>query len=228
MIGICLTRYMSISHAMSAAHFSRCAFGVDLNNKNILCANVSAAIFCSVAFMEAAINEWASNQESLIDSWLKNQKVSKKIKATDLKSFDREGILNKYDISLLSKDRNKFDRGSKIIQHAEALIKLRNNLTHYKGDWLDSGTPEMLGSGSSHLTQYWPDMNLMVFKKRGVKGTWEQKEYAEWATITAINLVDNFFVELGIPSIVEHVQKDLKTRLDTLSPQCLCVTSPSS
>ncbi|WP_076414921.1 hypothetical protein [Shewanella sp. UCD-KL12] len=211
-ISLRLSRHMSISHALSAAHFSRCAFTSEPTNKNLICANVSAAIFCSVAFIEASINEWAYNKQESIDQWLKEQPPKKKIKATDYKSFDRETIFTKYDIALQSQGQNRLNLGNTTAQHARALINLRNNLTHYKMDWLDTGSPEMLGSGSSFLSEYWPRMNLMVFGKSEEKGNWERKEYAEWAVISSIKFVDDFFLKLGEQSIVAHVKEDLKTR----------------
>ena len=80
-------------------------------------AYVTGAIFSSIAALEAAINA------VLID-------------APDWENTDKLCLLDKCD-QLLSRHSRMLERGKPVCQRVAAIIKLRNELVHYKPEWDD-------------------------------------------------------------------------------------------
>jgi len=82
-------------------------------------AYVAGAIFLAVAALEAAINA------ILIDD-------------PDWKNTDKLRLLDKCDHALARHNKaKKLDRSTKVCQRVAALIKLRDELVHYKPEWDD-------------------------------------------------------------------------------------------
>lgn len=220
-IQILMSKYLSIHHAKSAAHFSRLAASIE-NDENQLArseiaTHVGASILSAVAFLEATINELFAESERDSNAWLANvtDKSKKLIKTlSEIDAIDRSNILDKYDIFLVSAGFEPISRGCPESQNVKALITLRNNITHYKASWLDSGSKELMRKGSSHKGNYWIELNQLIFgKNHNHKAhTWEQSEYAEWACKSSFEFVEAVFKVLGSPSNINHVQEDLLLR----------------
>ena len=51
--------------------------------------------------------------------------------------LEREPTLEKFQVALGLKDKERMDKGAAIYQNADTLIKLRDALTHFKPEWSD-------------------------------------------------------------------------------------------
>lgn len=93
--------------------------------------DVVATVLMSVAAMESNINEFLFEDENF-------SILSKSAKDTAAELMDRNSILDKYQNTLGLLDAERFDKGTEAnFQHASALIKLRNAITHFKPEWSD-------------------------------------------------------------------------------------------
>lgn len=130
---------LSAWHLFAAASFARNAGEVELADagkpngdffvENIA-SNVMAAIFFSVAALEADVNDLFSDSDKHISEL--NAELTKEI----WNLFERNaGILEKYNLMALLKGRGHLDKGTNIHQNAKALIDLRNALVHFKPEW---------------------------------------------------------------------------------------------
>lgn len=215
---ILMSTYLSIHHAKSAAHFSRLAARVENSecpsSRSEIGTNVGASILSAVAFLEATINELFAEAEKDGNKWLENisEKSKRLIKTlSEIEAIDRSSILDKYDIFLVSAGFEPVARGSAESQNAKALISLRNNITHYKASWLDSGSKELMRKGSSYKGDYWVNLNKLVFGKdhNDKRHKWDQKEYAQWACKSSFEFVEAIFKIIGSKSNIDHVKNDL-------------------
>ena len=215
---ILMSTYLSIHHAKSAAHFSRLAARVEnsecLSSRSEIGTHVGASILSAVAFLEATINELFAEAEKDGNKWLgniseKNKRLIKML--SEIEAINRSSILDKYDVFLVSAGFEPVARGSVESQNAKALISLRNNITHYKASWLDSGSKELMRKGSSYKGDYWVNLSKLVFGKdhNGKRHKWDQKEYAQWACRSSFEFVEAIFKTIGSKSNIDHVKNDL-------------------
>jgi hypothetical protein len=136
---------LSKQHLGAAAFFASEARGIeaatstpDDSVKAKHRAHVTAAVLCSVAFLEASINELhlsARDQDSTA------------LPTFDSRLFQMFGLfweqvemyptLKKHQVALVLAGKDQFDRGTSPYQEAEALVKLRDCLIHYKPEWDD-------------------------------------------------------------------------------------------
>src|SRR5688572_29145420 len=97
-----------------------------------IASNVMATIFFSVAAIEAAINELFKDAPETIP-----EQSPKLVRELWITYEIKTNLLDKYDLALLLKGKNKLDRGAKFVQHAEDLVRLRNALVHFKPESSD-------------------------------------------------------------------------------------------
>jgi hypothetical protein len=107
-------------------------------------AYVVGAIMLAVGFLEATINEAYTDaseghlaqlqgaSEETIESWAR---------LWELGSIDRASVLEKFQIALIVGRFKPFDKGVEPYQSASLLVKLRNELVHFRPAWA-SGTDE--------------------------------------------------------------------------------------
>jgi len=217
-VQILIQTYLSIHHAKSAAHFARAAKAIineNSSSKSEIGTNVGASILSSVAYLEASINELFSEAEKDSNKWLLNvDERSKKLLKTlsTIESIDRASILEKYDIFLVAAGFEPIPKGDNVSQNVKSVISLRNNITHYKASWLDSGSKELMRKGSSYKGEYWQNLNKLIYGRDfGDKPhCWQQANYAEWALKSSIDFVDTVFKTLGSKSNVDNVKCELE------------------
>lgn len=129
---------LSAWHILAAGQFAREAGAIEELNKGKpfgdfyqdIASNVMAAVFFSVAALEAAINELFTDADKTIPEH--------PTELTDefWKLFEQKpSILPKYEWALLLKGKEPLDRGAPPYQNADNLISLRNELVHYKPEW---------------------------------------------------------------------------------------------
>jgi hypothetical protein len=101
-------------------------------------AHVTAAVMLSVAALEASINElyhevFSKEQKSL--QHFDDRAVRLMIETW--RDTERLPILEKYQRVLLYAGLANFDRSREPFQSTETLIRLRDNLVHYRPEWSD-------------------------------------------------------------------------------------------
>lgn len=99
-----------------------------------------AAIMESVAFLEAAVNEFIQQVAYFAQgnprlAGLEPEAVER-LRRTEIEenAILKLGILEKYDLTLTCANRAKLDKGSRPGQDVLALIRARNALVHYKAE----------------------------------------------------------------------------------------------
>lgn len=130
---------LAVHHIFAAAYFSRKAKELeDVNAEKPfgdfyeeIMWNVSSAILFSVAALEADANE------IFIDAHINLQVYDKGLLDEIWNLIEQKAILDKYEMVLFLKKKERFDKGDSIYQDTTNLIKLRNALVHFKPEWSD-------------------------------------------------------------------------------------------
>jgi hypothetical protein len=130
---------LSVRHMLAAAYFSRKASEIERANSgkpfgdfyDEIAWNVTAAIYFSVAALEADANE------IFIDAHMYLPEYDKELLDTIWEMIEKKTILEKYEMALFLKQKKRFDKGVSVYQDVDGLIKLRNALVHFKAEWSD-------------------------------------------------------------------------------------------
>jgi hypothetical protein len=94
---------------------------------------VTGAIMSAVAGLESSINELFLMAQRKDTTNFPNQEPRvMELLATLWESSEGASILDKYQIALVSANRERFDKGAQPFQDADLVVKLRNTLVHYK------------------------------------------------------------------------------------------------
>ena len=125
---------LSVNHLIAASTFSRNVKEIETLHKNEplgnfyedILSNSIATIYCSVASIEAYVNEVL-----MFDNRLQSPEV--KDCAKELTKKTR--ILEKYDKCFRLLQSNSFPKGKSPHQDVQILISLRNVLTHFIPEW---------------------------------------------------------------------------------------------
>ncbi len=130
---------LAVQHIFAAAYFSRNAKGLEEVNAGKtfgdfyeeIVWNVSSAILFSVAALEADVNE------IFIDANINLKEYDKELLDEIWNLIEQKTILDKYEMALFLKKKERFDKGNSTYQDTTNLIKLRNALVHFKPEWSD-------------------------------------------------------------------------------------------
>ncbi|PGA40069.1 hypothetical protein [Bacillus toyonensis] len=174
------------------------------------------AITSAANFMEATINEclnyhiknFTHNSKLALTSEQKNNVLSW---WEPIKNNERHSILHKYKTVLEKSGQNTFDEETNPYQDAKLLVELRNNLVHYKPEWVEyeGNTEEFeIKYGGkfdpnplySNVPSYFPNKCLGFGSSK-------------WALITAYNLAEDFYRRLGCDNPFNDYLKDAKNQL---------------
>ena len=153
----------------------------------------SGSIFLSVAFLEAAINEWyVDAARGLTSVHPASAKLANQLSSLGL--FDRTSSLEKYQAALVICGHEPFKTGENPFQAAQAVIQLRNALIHFNPTWSPPGQskPDRLDS----------ILHAQVGENLGDPGEIFLEKYttlrcARWAFRSCGNLVRAFGAQVG-------------------------------
>jgi hypothetical protein len=159
--------------------------------------NAIGAVVSAANFMGATINEFlnfrvtdshygmslalSGEEKSNIDSWWDPNEINM-------------SILNKYQNALEKGGKTKFDETIKPFEDAQLLVYLRNQIVHYKPNWIEVGSVEEAEStyGSKFNENQLSKSFLTYFpNKRFGFGC------AKWALESAYNLTKEFYSRMG-------------------------------
>jgi hypothetical protein len=164
-----------------------------------------ASVLASVAFLEASLNELFASAEHPnleVGGNLPVDDRRRLVATRDMVQVNR--FIERFQLTLHLLNRSAFDPGSQPLQDAQLLVRLRNELTHYKPIWRPAGDDAMnptdtlskglrsKGFALNPLTgpgnPYFPDQCL------GYGCTW-------WAWTAALAFADAFFDRIGVEPV---------------------------
>ena len=129
----------AVQHIMAASRFSRMCGEIEIANRNnplgeffdqqIAC--VSATVMLAIASLESNINEYLSEPDTALPNLPGNSNHS------ILALIEKKPILEKYQHVLSFRGKEEYPTGKPPYQDADALVKLRNALVHFKPEWHD-------------------------------------------------------------------------------------------
>jgi len=216
--------YFSIQHIQASALFARKAYQLEqqysLNNAGTVLsehqAYVTGAIFSSVSFLEANINELYSDcADSHQKNGLDSQTIAIMGKLWNRGILRPARLLEKYELALDIASREGFDRGSSPYQDVKLLIELRNSLIHYK--------PETILARATPPS----DVNELHKIEKRLKGKFQINPLAapgnpfypdkclghgcaQWAVNKSMEFADLFYVKMGVKPPYDHVRDQTK------------------
>lgn len=163
---------------------------------------VLGAIFNSVTFLEATINELfkdiADNDLQHSDTYFKNIEEAATVllrEKWESDQFDRKsGTLRKYQTFLKLANSKIFNKKSKLFKEAQTLIDLRNNLIHYKPKWVVHSEEHELQKNLKGKFQE----NQLSLKEAFFPDKYLGQGCANWAVGTSLAFVDEFYNRIQV------------------------------
>ncbi|RBY76881.1 hypothetical protein DQ239_11830 [Blastococcus sp. TF02-09] len=157
-VQVATRRYLSSEHLWSSLHATRRCRAIETELLGKVRVDIEhrtyamTAVLSAVAFLEALVNETYDDAHD-------TQHDSGRIAALDgrarglmaafwqaTRGRDRYvGVLDKYRMALLFAGAPPFDQGANPYQDAELLIRLRNELVHFRPTWHEQGVPDKFG-----------------------------------------------------------------------------------
>lgn len=228
---IIVRSYLSVTHILAAAHFARLSTQLEIDEKTIFIAPgrfsedwlyeyrayVTASIFSSVAFLEAAINElYADAYDNQFDQ-LKQLDPGVLPLLTERwreENFQRyKTTLEKYEIALKLISRKEFDKGKEPYQPVRFLFALRNALVHYVPDLQMTPAAAQLPlekdfekylKGKFSINPLYRNSDEAFFPEKGLSAG-----CAKWAVKSSLDFADNFFSQIGLTPPYDGIRNRL-------------------
>ena len=187
-----------MQHIFAAAYFSRKSKELEAVNAGNplgdfyeeIIWNVSSAILFSVTALEADANE------IFIDGHINLKEYDKALLREIWNLIERKAILDKYEMALFLKKKERFDKCNSVYRDAANLIKLRNALVHFKPEWSDEKEEhkkiENRLRGKFQLSPFLPAEAEFFPKKCMSHGC------AEWSVKTALAFRTFFSRQAGL------------------------------
>lgn len=227
-IGFGLQTYYSIQHVQAAAYMTRQAARIEAELTQetaaeavALKAYVSSVLFSSVAFLEALVNEMyadATRPEGGHLSALKERDRSMIAALGETDSVQKASTLSKYDLLLRAVGKSPLPSDCDPRQAISTVIRLRNEIVHYKASFFDVGTEGMVRAGSFHRSNLPRQIRGKFELRRGAEGlsgdAWLGHGLAQWSVESVIAYADASFSALGVKPYYDHVRSNLGTTND--------------
>jgi hypothetical protein len=196
--------FSTLSREIEAKHTGKSTF--DVRHR----AYVTSSILSSAAFLEAMINELFQDAHDGHQSYIAPishtaQALMKEYWAAKELGTDRLSILDKYQIALIVAGHQPFPKGANPYQDAQVLVRLRNDLIHFKPASLSSDD-ELTNLASELKKRKFPGNRLM----RGAGNAYFPDHAlghgcAEWALAAATRLADQFSSTMNITPNYQRV-----------------------
>lgn len=215
--------YASIQHVQSAALFARHAYAIETSGKTKLSdkllaeqkAYVTGAIFSSIAFLEATINEFF---DDVIDGPEEHLKALNSEEKTilgetwkkDLFQMARLPMINKFQIALMLMKRGLLNPGAYPVQDVQLLVDIRNDLIHWKPK-TESISPVDSTKEREDRCRGRFNFNSLLPNNAFFPGRCLGHGCAEWAVKASIAMVDLFWSKFGMKPRYDHVRNRLMT-----------------
>ena len=125
--------------------------------------------------------------------------------------IDREPVLKKYSLALAVRLEKRLNFGSPEVQDADALIKLRNSVVHFRSEWFgEQQSHEKLSRLLQHRFQPSPFLpNEPLFPR-----SWASASFAFWAVQSSVAFIKNFYAEIGLPCPLDQFDEQITLLLN--------------
>ncbi|MCC4607784.1 hypothetical protein LL967_07860 [Xanthomonas campestris pv. zinniae] len=200
--GMLLRTYFSLHHAQMAAYHARTAQSLKLDgseeNAVAMSAHVSGAVICAGAFIDATANEL----------WEDDRRPRKDIRGVPASLLRLNELLENAGVAPIEHAEDKW-------KAAHTLIDLRNRLIHYRHDWLDSGTENMVGPNNlydSELRQRLEASFGFLPVSTHYAPRFLSPDCAAWAINSATEFLDHFFSRLGTTPNHDHLRHRIEVQ----------------
>lgn len=215
--------YYSIQHAQAAAYFARQATLVEKTISDetsyeavVLKAYVASTLFSSVAFLEALANELFADASQADGGHLSSLPESARDMVSELgetEAVQRAPVLSKFDLLLRGAGKLPPPKSEAPYQTTSTLVRLRNEIVHYKASFFDIGSEGMVRPGSFHLSNLPKQIKGLFPYRASAEGAltdaWLSSGCARWASCSAVAHADAVFDALGVPPYYNHVREAL-------------------
>ncbi len=222
-IGIGIKTYYSIQRAQAAAYFARQATSVEKNISDetgneavVLKAYVASTLFSSVAFLEALANELFADAAQPEGGHLSSVPEAARALMAGLgetEAVQKAPVLAKFDLLLLSAGKVPLPKNQAPYQVTSTLVRLRNEIVHYKASFFDVGSEGMVRPGSFHNSNLPKQIKDLFPSRTSAEGLvtdgWMSSGCARWASTSAVTHADAVFDALGIAPYYNHVRQAL-------------------
>ena len=204
----------AVQHLVAAARFARLCFQVEATNLgkpfgpfyDEITSYATAAVFSSVAALEANINEVFADAQ---DGFISFRSIDSKLLNEIWTLIETKPILEKYQFALLIQGKDRMSKGEKAYHYANTLITARNALVHFKPEWHhQQKMHEKISRNLKGKFQLSPflDENAPIFPMRCMT-----HGFADWAIRSSLNFVSRFAQESGTPNKFDRFLDRLKT-----------------
>ncbi|MDQ3562912.1 MAG: hypothetical protein M3436_01820 [Pseudomonadota bacterium] len=182
---------LSVLHFLSAARFSRHVKGLEETHRGQefgafweeILAYSTATLLTTVAALEAFANELFVDYPTVFPE------LRPEVMAKLWELYEQKPPLEKFEIALLLKQGQTFDRGTRPYQDVYALVRLRNGLTHFKPEWdneQEHGRISALLSGRISVSPFFSSPEPLF--PRG----WASYSCTDWAMESALRFLLEF------------------------------------
>jgi hypothetical protein len=186
---------------------------------------VVASLLAAIAFLEASINELfaSASHPNLEGGGILPEEKQAALTATE-EMLSKNPLLDRYRLALHLRQERPFDIGAQPYQDAALVVRLRNELVHYKPRWRPGGTraaPERHPGGTtggtpasgvdeSNLTKALSGKGFALnpFTSSGNPFFPDQclsHGCASWAWSASLGFADDFFDRINIQHVYNHV-----------------------
>lgn len=112
--------------------------------------------------------------------------------------IDGEPALRRYELVLHLLGKPALSRGTQPYQNADLLVRLRNELVHFKSRWTEEMGGQRLFASLEQLKLAWPkssSLDMNFFPHRCLSAS-----LASWSVITSVAFINAFYANLGFGS----------------------------
>jgi hypothetical protein len=205
------------NYLVGAATFTRLALEIDKKGKNATEAEilqhrsfVAGSIMQAVAALESEawtlLNRGPAHH---LTSEPKDEEAKKLLEIVS-ESIEKEPMLKRYDIILQLIRHKKLDFGKQPMQDTDLVIRLRNELTHFKSLWtIEMDSKKLfyeLNKRDSTPPSFYLDLGMNFFPHVCLN-----YRRAKWAVDTIVAFIDYYYQELGKISPLDRQDRALLT-----------------
>jgi hypothetical protein len=121
--------------------------------------------------------------------------------------LDEKECLVRYEFVLNHRNKPELSRGANPYQHTKTLVRLRNEIVHYKSRWQSQNEKKGLPHQLKQLAFVSPEF---VHNKNIFPYSFLSASLASWAVLTAKSFIEGFYIRLEMPSPLAPFEERLK------------------
>ena len=220
----------SLQHIQSAALFARQSFQLEAEYDGTFSdalitdhrSYVTGAIFASVSFLEATINELFSDtidhpfSEVASHLDLETHNLMADMWKLGIPKTSRYSVMEKYKTAIALARKEPLNFGMSPCQDVKILVNIRNALVHFEPTWVSTSTDDPLADDSQFL--FLRTANKFAFNPL-FAGTLNpffpdkclSHGCAAWAVKSSMQFVEDFSAKMGIPVLFDFLRNRLRT-----------------